>query len=45
MRLILALSTIVILSGCGTASGILEGTGTVLEGVSADLRSVSSFMR
>ena len=45
MRIMLTFCTIVVLSGCGTATGLLDGTSTVLEGVATDLRSASGAMR
>ena len=32
------------LTGCGTTRGILDGTGTVLEGVAKDLRSAGDML-
>ena len=32
------------LTGCGTTRGILDGTGTVLEGAAQDLRSVGDML-
>ena len=43
---ILALSlSILFLQNCGTARGILYGTGTVLEGVATDVRTVGNWIR
>ena len=33
------------LSSCGTARGVLYGTGTVLEGMAADARTVGNWIR
>jgi predicted small secreted protein len=32
------------LAGCGTTRGILDGSGTVLEGVAKDLRSAGDML-
>jgi predicted small secreted protein len=32
------------LTGCGTTRGILDGTGTVLEGAAKDLRSAGDML-
>lgn len=42
--LILSLS-ILFMQSCGTARGILYGTGTVLEGVATDVRAVGNWIR
>ena len=43
---ILALSlSILFLQNCGTARGILYGTGTVLEGVATDVRTVGNWIK
>ena len=41
-RLVLALSAVLAASSCGTTKGVLDGTGTVLEGVATDLRSAGN---
>ena len=41
-RLVLALSAAFAVSSCGTAKGVFDGTGTVLEGVATDLRSAGN---
>ena len=33
------------LFSCGTARGVLYGTGTVLEGVASDVRSVGGWIK
>jgi len=35
----------VLLSGCGTASGLAEGTGRVFEGIGEDFRSLGGAIR
>ena len=43
---ILVLSLLILfLQSCGTARGILYGTGTVLEGVATDVRTVGNWIR
>jgi len=37
--------TVLMLSGCGTAVGLAEGTGRVFEGVGEDFRSLGSAVR
>ena len=34
-----------ILAGCGTASGLADGTGRVFEGVGEDFRSLGGVLR
>jgi hypothetical protein len=36
---------IMFLGSCGTARGVLYGTGTVLEGMATDARSVGNWIR
>jgi hypothetical protein len=43
-HLIIVLCLSMTLTSCGTTSGILNGTGTVLEGVATDLRSASGML-
>jgi hypothetical protein len=43
-HLIIVLCISTTLTSCGTTGGILNGTGTVLEGVATDLRSVSRML-
>jgi len=38
----LGIAALLLLTSCGTASGILKGTGEVLEGMANDARSVST---
>ena len=43
---ILVLSLLILLlQSCGTARGILYGTGTVLEGVATDVRTVGNWIK
>jgi predicted small secreted protein len=37
--------TVLLLTGCGTASGLAEGTGRVFEGVGEDFRSLGGAIR
>ena len=37
--------TVLLLAGCGTASGLAEGTGRVFEGVGEDFRSLGGAVR
>ena len=39
--LVLTAAMLALLAGCGTASGLAEGTGRVFEGVGEDFRSLS----
>ena len=43
-RVILAVSVLVLLGGCGTARGVLDGTGSVLEGMATDVRSLGGML-
>ena len=38
-RYVLIICTVLSFASCGTARGVLDGTGTMLEGVAVDLRS------
>jgi predicted small secreted protein len=45
MRVVLVFGLILsglALSGCGTARGVFEGAGNVLEGVATDIKSVGN---
>jgi hypothetical protein len=44
MKKLLMLCTLLLLCSCGTARGVLNGGGTVLEGVATDLRSAGSML-
>ncbi len=41
-RYALIFCTVLTVASCGTARGVLDGTGTVLEGMAQDLRSAGS---
>jgi predicted small secreted protein len=43
--LITAALTALMISGCGTASGLADGTGRVFEGVGEDFRSLGGAIR
>ena len=42
MKKLLMLFSVLLLSSCGTARGVLDGGGSVLDGVAKDLRSAGS---
>jgi hypothetical protein len=44
-RVIISLVFISSLISCGTARGVLYGTGTVLEGMATDVRTVGNWIR
>jgi len=44
MKNIILLCTTLLLASCGTTSGVLEGAGTVFEGVATDLRSAGNML-
>jgi len=44
-RVVSSLVLMGILMSCGTARGILYGTGTVLEGVATDVRTVGNWIK
>ena len=44
-RVITSLILMSFLIGCGTARGVLYGTGTVLEGMATDVRTVGNWIR
>lgn len=44
IKIIVISVSILFLQSCGTARGILYGTGTVLEGVATDVRSVGNWI-
>ena len=44
LRVILAFSVLILLSSCGTTRGVLDGTGSVLEGMAADVRSLGGML-
>ena len=41
----IAATLAVLLAGCGTASGLAEGTGRVFEGIGEDFRSLGGAVR
>jgi len=43
-RVILAISVLILLGGCGTARGVLDGTGSVLEGMATDVRGLGRML-
>tara|TARA_B100000674_G_C37283766_1_gene664503 strand:- start:1 stop:156 length:156 start_codon:yes stop_codon:yes gene_type:complete len=45
IRVITSLLLMCILLSCGTARGILYGTGTVLDGVATDVRTVGNWIK
>ena len=44
-KVITSLLLMSILISCGTARGVLYGTGTVLEGMATDARSVGNWIK
>ncbi|MCL7407149.1 hypothetical protein MWN63_14295 [Paradonghicola geojensis] len=44
LRVILAVSVLMVLASCGTTRGVLDGTGSVLEGMAADVRSLGGML-
>jgi hypothetical protein len=44
-RVITSLLLMCILMSCGTARGVLYGTGTVLEGMATDVRTVGNWIK
>ena len=44
MKKLLMLFSVLLLVSCGTARGVLDGGGSVLEGVATDLRSLGSML-
>ena len=44
LRVILAVSALMVLASCGTAKGFLDGTGSVLEGMAADVRGLGGML-
>ena len=45
MRILVIIFILYSLTSCGTAKGVLYGTGTVLEGVATDVRTVGNWIR
>ena len=44
-RVIISLLLMTFLVSCGTARGVLYGTGTILEGVATDVRTVGNWIK
>ena len=44
MKLVLTLSAVFAVSSCGTTRGVLDGTGSVLEGMATDVRSLGGML-
>ena len=44
LRVILAFSVLMVLASCGTTKGLLDGTGSVLEGMATDVRSLGGML-
>ena len=44
MKFLTALIVVTALTGCGTAGGILSGTGVVLEGIATDLQGAADIL-
>ena len=42
---VILLLTLTFFTSCGTARGVLYGTGTVLEGMATDVRSVGNWVK
>ena len=45
MRILIIIFAFCSLFSCGTAKGVLYGTGTVLEGVATDVRTIGNWIR
>ena len=45
VKLFILLLTLTFFTSCGTARGVLYGTGTVLEGMATDVRSVGNWIK
>ena len=43
-KIALLLTAVLLLSSCGTAKGLLDGTGSVLEGMATDVRSLGGML-
>ena len=44
LKRIVIIILIVVLNSCGTARGVLHGTGTVLEGMAVDARALGNWI-
>ena len=38
-------SLVLLLGSCGTTKGVLDGAGSVLEGLASDVRSVGDYLK
>ena len=45
VKLFILLLTLTFLTSCGTARGVLYGTGAVLEGMATDVRSIGNWIK
>ena len=45
LKYFVLLLTLTFFTSCGTARGVLYGTGTVLEGMATDARSVGNWIK
>ena len=43
-KIALLLTAVLLLSSCGTTKGFLDGTGSVLEGMATDVRSLGGML-
>jgi len=43
MKYYLTITALLLLVSCGTASGLLNGTGEILEGVARDVRGAGAY--
>ena len=44
-KIIACVALLAAVSSCGTVGGVLDGTGSVLEGMATDVRSVGSWVK
>ena len=44
LRFFVILTLLAALGACGTTKGVLDGTGSVLEGMAADVRAAGDFL-
>ena len=44
-KIIACVALLAAASSCGTVGGVLDGTGSVLEGMATDVRSVGSWVK
>ena len=45
LKHLVVLLTFTLITSCGTARGVLYGSGTVLEGMTTDVRSVANWIK